>query len=214
MARFVAHIPINMFDSLVDGGALGFTFVKYLVVDGAEIESEYHGPLGTSIVEERSVAGHPFTFSHHHLTGGLLGSKEAFRNGTLSYNLTGLVVNIVAEDAALKAHHFTAALNLLLAGPDVIKGSTGSDVLTGGSSHHNTFLYKTVPFGNDVITNFRTGDKIEFARSIFNSVTDVRTHSHVDASGHVEIDFNASNTITLDTVHSVSALVHHDFLFV
>lgn len=101
------------------------------------------------------------------------------------------------------------------AGNDVITGGRGNDTMTGGAGN-DKFAFAT-GFGKDVITDFSAGpaigDVIAISHKLFANLAAVKAHSHVDVHHHVVIEYNASNTITLNTVHHVSDLKPNDFLF-
>ena len=100
------------------------------------------------------------------------------------------------------------------AGNDRITGGAGNDTMSGGAGN-DTFVFRP-HFGKDVITDFSAGpavgDVIEM-HGLFHSLAAVRNHSHVDVHGHLVIEVDASDTITLNTVHSKAALSPNDFHF-
>jgi hypothetical protein len=147
------------------------------------------------------------------LTGGTISSLQIDLNGSIVYKFTGLQLLVHSGFAAdIFAGHFHAALELLLAGNDTIRGSPGNDILVGGP-RHNTFVYTTKHFGQDTITDFSVNDKIAISHTIFANLDAVQDSAHVDSHGHVVIVVDASDTITLDTVHHVKDLTSGEFLF-
>jgi hypothetical protein len=179
------------------------------------------------IVDMRSEAGHPFTYTTHFikladdifytLNGGKIGSIDVNVDGLDAYKFKGISADAltVMNDATNYPYHPKELLkDLLGTGKVTITGSSGIDTLDGQKAHA-TFVYKTEPFGSDTI-EFRAGDKIEFAKTILSSFSDVKSHASVVA-GDVVITPPSpyyGDSITLATVHHISDLTAHDFLFV
>jgi hypothetical protein len=180
------------------------------------------------IVDMRSEAGHPFTYTTHFikladdifytLNGGNIGSIDVNVDGADAYKFKGISADAltVMNDATHYPYHPKALLKELLGtGKATIIGSSGIDTLDGQKAHA-TFVYKTEPFGSDTI-EFRAGDKIEFSKTIFGSFSDVKSHASIVA-GDVVITappfYAYADSITLATVHHISDLTAHDFLFV
>ena len=203
MAHFIAYQPVNM--NKLPGLSAPNTFSPSILLQTPqEVKIEY----GNFIFDFKSLPSHRFTFDvHHHLTGGVVGSFEMDTTTSGSsplYRFTGLDIP-VSELASHDAH-------ILLAGNDTITGSHGNDVLIGGPDN-NTFVF-TKPFGHDVIANFSVNDKIRISHTIFANFEAVQDAAHVDAHHHVVITVDASDTITLNTVHHVSDLTASEFLFI
>jgi hypothetical protein len=218
MAHFIAYQAVNMNDlpGLHGGEQTG----NVLIATGAEIEEQFTDPAtgDTVLGIAKSVPGHPFKGEGGGapgvvpVVGGLVSSFTVYVNGSLDYKITGLAVPMTALIDLQDDGNFTAARNLVLAGNNTIAGSHFNDVLVGGPGH-NTFVFAK-PFGHDVITNFSTNDKIEISHKVFANFEAVQDAAHVDAHHHVVITADASDTITLNTVHHVSDLTSSEFLFV
>ena len=216
MAHFIAYQAVNMNDlpgwSTFESGGPVTTPIE----NGAELQIMFTDGF---VFDLKNLAGHSFTYGpppdiNPTLTGGTISSLQVDLNDSIVYKFTGLQLLVHSGFAAdILAGHFHAALELLLAGNDTIRGSPGNDILVGGP-RHNTFVYTTKHFGQDTITNFTVNDRIEFSHTIFHNLAQVQHHSHVDAHGHVVIVADASDTITLDTIHHVSGLTVSEFLFI
>lgn len=156
---------------------------------------------------------------------------------TTSWSLTGLHFSLGAAISYAETHPNAAAvtaylINVLFGGNDTIVGSAGADVLNGyaGNDHINgrggadretggagndTFIFRA-GFGKDVITDFSAGPAVGDVldvHGLFASLAQVKSHSHVDAAGHLVIVHDANDTITLNTVHSAASLAVNDFHF-
>jgi hypothetical protein len=167
------------------------------------------------IVDMKSEKGHLFTFDKKgNPTGGHIGSLEVTADGSPAYKITGMSAKIttVMDDIKDSPYQPTTVLkDLLGTGKVNIIGSDHNDILDGQKAQA-TFVYKSEPFGNDTV-EFRSGDKIEFAKTILNNFHDVMSHASVEF-GDVVITLDATNSITLGTVHHLSHLTAGDFLFV
>jgi hypothetical protein len=178
-------------------------------------------------VDMKSVAGHHFTYTPHivklthdlfyTVSGGTIGSIDVHVDGLDAYKFKGISADAVTvmNDATHFPYHPKELLkDLLGTGKVTIIGSSSYDTLDGQHAHA-TFVYKTEPFGSDTV-EFRAGDKIEFAKSILDSLSDVKAHASI-VGGDVVIAPPSpyyNDTITLATVHHISDLTVHDFLFV
>lgn len=100
------------------------------------------------------------------------------------------------------------------AGTDTLKGGDGDDQLAGGN---NADIFEfSGNFGNDTITDFSLNPNEKIDLSGVAAITDFADlmDDHIDdTSGTVVIADGAGNTITLDTVFSVSSLDADDFIF-
>jgi hypothetical protein len=180
------------------------------------------------IVDMRSEAGHPFTYTPHFiklaydiyytLNGGKIDSIDVNVDGLDAYKFKGISADAltVMNDATHYPYDPKALLkDLLGTGKVTIIGSSGIDTLDGQKAHA-TFVYKTEPFGSDTV-EFRAGDKIEFAKTILDSFSEVKSHASI-VGGDVVITplstYYPYDSITLATVHHINDLTAHDFLFV
>lgn len=92
-------------------------------------------------------------------------------------------------------------------GEDTVNGGTGDDVLTGGNGA-DLFVFN-VGFGDDVITDFKDNDGIQFDDELF-----ARPEAVLAASEQVGDDIvitAGTNTVTLLGVQ-LSSLQANDFL--
>jgi hypothetical protein len=162
--------------------------------------------------------GHPFTYTgplqHVYLTGGSIGSLSTDINGSIAYKFTGLAVPFLFFLNNSSRHHMnTAQLDLLLPPNSSIIGSPHNDLLVGGLQNNN-FVFNGKLFGHDAIINFNGNyDKIVLPHKIFHNFAEIEARSHLNRHGDVVIKADASDTITLDTVHHVGGLTSSDFLF-
>ncbi|KMO13263.1 calcium-binding protein, partial [Methylobacterium indicum] len=96
-------------------------------------------------------------------------------------------------------------------GNDFLDGEEQNDLLTGGNGE-DTFAFYERGFGRDIVTDFASGDLIEFSTSAFSNFADVQASiSQIDADTVINLD--AGNTVTLRNV-TASSLTSSDFLFV
>jgi hypothetical protein len=191
---------------------------KPVTISESSHEIKANGKLGGSlhvIVDMKSEKGHPFTFNTKGVPiGGHVGSIEATVSGSPAWEFKGLSASITTVMSDIKTAPYNPVKllkELLGTGKVTIIGSDHNDALDGQNAHA-TFVYKTEPFGNDSVI-FRAGDKIEFAKSILNDFSDVKSHASV-VGGEVVITVDPADTITLPTVHHISDLTASDFLFV
>jgi Ca2+-binding RTX toxin-like protein len=87
-------------------------------------------------------------------------------------------------------------------GNDIISGGAGNDVLTGGSGN-NTFVFSG-DFGDDTITDFKNGDKIQFSGIEFNELV---ATTQADTTVYTSDKLNGSVTVT-------GTLSADDFIFI
>lgn len=96
-------------------------------------------------------------------------------------------------------------------GNDFLDGEEMNDVLTGGAGT-DTFAFYERGFGKDVVTDFVSGDLIEFSNSAFSSFTAVQSSmSQVGADTIITLDND--NMVTLLNVIATN-LISTDFRFV
>jgi hypothetical protein len=170
-----------------------------------------------------SAPHHPFTYnSHGFVTGGTI-TRIADDWGlppfsSPYFSICGLHTPVLAlrTDVVEMFHNADKSLldtwHLLLPGNDLIKGSTGNDVLVG-SNGPNTFGYSDTAFGQDIIINFTVGvDKIGIKTTIFNNFLDVKDHSTF-VNHHLVIEFDPSDTITVNSIHNPHQLHPYEFHF-
>ena len=86
----------------------------------------------------------------------------------------------------------------------------GNDTMTGGNGN-DLFIFGP-GFGQDVITDFGHGDRIQFHHALFANVQAVMTASE-QVGADTAITLHASDTITLQHVQMAN-LHASDFLFV
>jgi VCBS repeat-containing protein len=97
------------------------------------------------------------------------------------------------------------------AGNDFLDGEEQNDVLTGGAGS-DTFAFYERGFGKDIVTDFTSGDFIEFSTSAFADFAAVKTHmTQVGANAVITLD--ADDTVTLQNVTAAN-LKATDFHFV
>jgi hypothetical protein len=178
-----------------------------------ETKASATGHIGDFTYIFKSLHSDHFTYRHKQLTGGTIGSVTVESHGNVVYKFTGLIEPVLDFTHLTGSHSSLAALtSTLLAGNDIITGSSQhNDVLAGGVDY-NTYVFKK-HFGHDTIFNFVPTDIIEISRKIFHNFTQLHKHLHL-VHGDVQIKVDAADTITLDTVHHVSDLVASEFLFI
>ncbi len=93
-------------------------------------------------------------------------------------------------------------------GNDIINGGAGNDTLTAGNGN-DTFVFGA-GFGNDTVTDFHSGDHIEFENHLFANFAAVQAASS-QTGADVVITLDATDTVTLQ--HTTLASLHaSDFL--
>lgn len=93
-------------------------------------------------------------------------------------------------------------------GADVFHGEAGNDRMTGGTGI-DTFVFRAQA-GDDIITDFTTGDRLLFDDAIWAGAVDsgaelIAAHARVIA-GDVVFDLMGGHSVTLDGVASLSGL--------
>ncbi len=96
-------------------------------------------------------------------------------------------------------------------GNDFLDGEEQNDILTGGAGA-DTFAFYERGFGKDVVTDFVSGDFIEFSTSAFSSFAAVQAHA-AQVGADTVITLDNDNTVTLQNV-DVGNLKAADFSFV
>ena len=96
-------------------------------------------------------------------------------------------------------------------GNDFLDGEEQNDMLTGGAGA-DTFAFYERGFGKDTVSDFVSGDIIEFSTSAFSSFADVQAKTTQVGSNAV-ITLDSDNTVTLQNVLATS-LKSTDFHFV
>jgi Ca2+-binding RTX toxin-like protein len=234
MSVFTAFQPLSLTPSIISTAFSAFGgHPKAVVHTAAELEIT-NGPL------ELILHGTGFTYfggPTHGPTSGIISSLQLnlFTPGYKFSHLSLPVVKLILDvNKGFHTGNFQPVLHDFLAGHDVINGSNGNDylpdlgghdritgragddVMTGGHGH-DTFVFRP-GFANDVINKFIAGsaanhDVIEMDHLGFHSVGQVKAASHIDGSGDLVIQVDASDSITLTSVHSKSALTAADFIF-
>ncbi|MBU1346362.1 MAG: DUF4214 domain-containing protein, partial [Alphaproteobacteria bacterium] len=99
------------------------------------------------------------------------------------------------------------------AGNDYLIGGTGDDSLTGGPGN-DTFGYLDRRFGDDIITDFSAGDRIDLSALNISSLEALRPFiRQVGADAVIELRFTSDReTITIQNVQAAS-LTAADFIF-
>ena len=94
-------------------------------------------------------------------------------------------------------------------GMDTLVGGSGNDVLTGGT-RDDLFIFGS-GFGQDTVTDFGSGDQIEFTDGLFQNFQAVQSASQ-QVGGDVLITLDPANTVLLQNV-TLSSLHASGFVF-
>ncbi len=93
-------------------------------------------------------------------------------------------------------------------GADILYGGTGDDVLTGGTGN-DRFVYDARGFGEDTITDFAAGDKIDLRALGVSSIADLLPFmDQVGSSVEISLVYNGSResiTVSNETLASLDA---------
>ena len=150
-----------------------------------------------------------------------LGSTTAGSNGQWSFTTAVLknathTFTTAASDQAGNVGNSTGAAIYGSTGKSTLVGTTGNDIMTGGSLSSDTFVFSGSNFGNDVITDFRaqgwSHDVIQFNKTAFSNFADVLAHA-AQVGHDVVITHDATDTVTLKNV-TLSSLTQSDFHFI
>lgn len=155
---------------------------------------EFFGRFGTDIREYDEVNQ---TWIDHDILDGATTFQIVDVNGDGALDFVGVYgTELRILDAAFAA---TGAGNDTLVGTDLndlIEGLTGNDTMTGGLGD-DVFVMSTL-FGNDVITDFTTGDVLRFTGIVgLAAPADVMAHASIVGSDTV-IDIAGEGTLTLE----------------
>ena len=125
-------------------------------------------------------------------------------NGTDAVTST---FNGLAEGATITVGSVTLQISYV--------GGTGNDLLTGGTGNDtfNFGVYGNGPvnMGNDTVTDFADGDKIQIDDAIFSDFADVQAHMQ-QVGNDVVITYDGNNSITLENTN-INSMNANDFLF-
>ncbi|HWA90333.1 MAG TPA: type I secretion C-terminal target domain-containing protein [Rhizomicrobium sp.] len=98
-------------------------------------------------------------------------------------------------------------------GADILYGGTGDDILTGGGGNDH-FVYDARQFGNDTITDFAAGDKIDLRALGVSSLGDLAPFmSQVGSSVKISLFYNGSNESITVSNASLASLGASSFQF-
>ena len=148
-----------------------------------------------------------------------LGSTAADSNGQWSFKTVALSNTVhtftsTATDVAGNVGNSTGAAIYGTGGKDTLVSTGGNDIMTGGSSA-DTFVFKGLNFGKDVITDFHpqgwSHDIIQFSSNAFSSFAAVLAQA-AQVGTDVVIAHDAADSVTLKNV-SLSQLTKSDFHF-
>jgi Ca2+-binding RTX toxin-like protein len=238
---FSATQPVNL-----TAGGLKYAFsifghnkpviLEFLDQHGHELKFE--NPSGTVEFDFISIHGHPFTFSGHNISGGEVASIQInLPAGSIAYKFSGMHVPMAGTTGLVTdvdARKFGALLNLLMPGHDVIKGSSGNDILgdnnghdriTGGlgsdlmyGNHGNDTFAFHVGLGTDhdklkeFITTGANHDTVLLFADTGITKSNLSHHEHYDSHHNVFLTDSMGDTITFVGITSKAAL-NGDFLF-